>query len=198
MAHRDEDLIVTSDFRLPETGEAWMEVEFEAAFQAHYPEVYRLLYRMVGTQQEAEDLAQETFMRLYHYRFRNGQEHNLRAWLCRVAANLARNQFRSASRRQHRETLAERQQGSEASAFNPADVAERRDECERVRSVLRALPERQAQLLLLRHAGLSYRELAAAASEAPGSVGTLLARAHAAFETAYQTFGKEEGGGDEL
>jgi RNA polymerase sigma-70 factor (ECF subfamily) len=39
--------------------------------------------------------------------------------------------------------------------------------------------------LLLRHAGLSYKELAEALQVAPGSVGTLLARAEAAFERAY-------------
>ena len=55
-----------------------------------------------------------------------------------------------------------------------------------VRRVLAGLPQKQSELLLLRHAGLSYRELAEALGMAPGSVGTLLARAEAAFEKAYR------------
>jgi RNA polymerase sigma-70 factor (ECF subfamily) len=54
-----------------------------------------------------------------------------------------------------------------------------------VRRALLKLPQKQGQLLLLRHAGLSYKELAEALQVAPGSVGTLLARAEAAFERAY-------------
>jgi RNA polymerase sigma-70 factor (ECF subfamily) len=55
-----------------------------------------------------------------------------------------------------------------------------------VRRALRRLPERQTQLLLLRQMGLSYAELADACGVAPGSVGTLLARAASAFRKAYE------------
>jgi RNA polymerase sigma-70 factor (ECF subfamily) len=48
--------------------------------------------------------------------------------------------------------------------------------------VLRELPARDAQLLILRHSGFAYKEIAAALGVAPGSIGTLLARAEAAFE----------------
>jgi RNA polymerase sigma-70 factor, ECF subfamily len=51
--------------------------------------------------------------------------------------------------------------------------------------VLARLSERQVQLLLLRQAGLSYAELADALGVAPGSIGTLLARAERAFRQAY-------------
>ncbi|MCX7668548.1 MAG: hypothetical protein N2439_00555, partial [Anaerolineae bacterium] len=68
------------------------------------------------------------------------------------------------------------------------------DERIAVRRALARLPQKQAQLLLLRYAGLSYRELADAMEMAPGSVGTLLARAEAAFEQAYRA--ETEGGDD--
>ncbi|MGH2538738.1 MAG: sigma factor-like helix-turn-helix DNA-binding protein, partial [Candidatus Promineifilaceae bacterium] len=67
----------------------------------------------------------------------------------------------------------------------PAESAARRETAERVRRTLARLPERQARLLLLRQMGLSYAELAAACQVAPGSVGTLLARAAAAFRREY-------------
>jgi RNA polymerase sigma-70 factor (ECF subfamily) len=47
----------------------------------------------------------------------------------------------------------------------------------------------------MRHAGFSYRELAEALGIAPGSVGTSLARAEAAFEKVYQNWRGSEGGG---
>lgn len=50
------------------------------------------------------------------------------------------------------------------------------DERDRVRATLAVLPDRQATALLLRHAGHSYREIAAALGVAEGSVGVLLAR----------------------
>ncbi|MFQ5343804.1 MAG: sigma factor-like helix-turn-helix DNA-binding protein, partial [Anaerolineae bacterium] len=71
----------------------------------------------------------------------------------------------------------------------------RYDERQTVRQVLAGLPPRQAGLLLLRHAGLTYRELAEVLDVVPGSVGTLLARATAAFEQAYraEAVGLEQG-----
>jgi RNA polymerase sigma-70 factor (ECF subfamily) len=78
---------------------------------------------------------------------------------------------------------------------DPVEVAEREDERAAVRHALAALPERQAQLLLMRHAGLSYRELAEALGIAPGSVGTSLVRAETAFEKVYQNLRGSEGGG---
>ena len=80
---------------------------------------------------------------------------------------------------------------------DPADVAVRRDEQTMVREVLYSLPERQARLLFLRHAGLSYNELASVLEVAPGSVGTLLARAHAAFASAYEEATGGSAGGDD-
>ena len=68
---------------------------------------------------------------------------------------------------------------------DPQDEYLRREERERVQAALARLPERTAKLLVLRHAGLAYAEIAAALQVAPGSVGTLLVRAERAFEAAY-------------
>lgn len=171
------------------------ELDFDSLFLAHYDGVYRLLYRIIGTREDAEDLAQETFLRLARQRFRSDQEHNVRAWLYRVATNLAYNLLRGESRRTQRQDRFGRQ--ATADAPDPAEAALRGDEQAAVRRALAGLPERQAQLLLLRHAGLSYRELAEALGIAPGSVGALLARAEAAFEKAYRAAGhRDEEGGD--
>ncbi len=170
------------------------ETEFDALFMAHYDSVFRQAYRVTGNAQEAEDLTQETFLRLHKVQLDPGRDHNVRAWLLKVVTNLAYNQVRGDNRRDRREDAVFGDQGT---APDPADVAVRNDEQAAVRQVLRQLPERQATLLLLRHAGLSYSELAGALDVAPGSVGTLLARAHAAFASAYREATGGSAGGDD-
>ncbi len=158
--------------------------DFDALFLAHFQAVFRLAYRIAGTREEAEDLAQETFLRLHRSPrvWEGANDAALRAWLFQVVTHLAYNSARGHGRRQRREDAVF---GSPGTEEDPADVAEQVERRLAVRRTLLKLPQRQAQLLLLRHAGLSYRELADVLQLAPGSVGTLLARAEAAFEKAY-------------
>jgi RNA polymerase sigma-70 factor (ECF subfamily) len=182
------------------------EQEFDELFKTHYEGVFRLLYRIVGTREEAEDLAQETFMRLHkaghlwdRRRRTDDRRHNIRGWLYRVASNLAYNALRSEGRRLRRQEETARQatvttRGEE----DPAELVVRTDERQSVRRTLATLPQQQAQLLLLRHAGLSYRELAETLGVAPGSVGTLLARAENAFKRSYARSATGQGGEHEV
>ncbi len=169
------------------------DAEFDALFLTHYTGVFRQAYRVTGNAQEAEDLAQETFVRLYRQPFDPDRDHNVRAWLLKVVTNLAFNAIRGNRRRDKREDAVF---DDRAAVPDPADVAVRRDEQTMVRQVLYSLPERQARLLFLRHAGLSYNELASALDVAPGSVGTLLARAHTAFADAFQEAAAGPAGGN--
>lgn len=178
---------MTTDALLRAAERSRDKVEFEVLFLAHYEAVYRLLFRILGSSQEAEDLAQETFLRLYGQRFPQGREHHVRSWLYRVATNLAYNALRGQRRRERRQEALYGAQAAGDEGTDPSEALLRKDEQESVRHVLASLPSRQAELLLLRYAGLSYSELAEALSLAPGSVGTLLARAEAAFEAAYRT-----------
>jgi RNA polymerase sigma-70 factor (ECF subfamily) len=158
------------------------EAAFEAIFHTYYGRVFALAYRLLGSAQEAEDVAQETFLRLYLHPLPRGRNHNLLGWLMRVATNLGYNAARSRRRRQEKE---ERPATDARPEPNPAEQAIQADTTRRVREVLASLPERQVQLLLLRHAGFSYGELATTLGVAPESVGTLLARAERAFQQRY-------------
>jgi RNA polymerase sigma-70 factor (ECF subfamily) len=165
----------------------WSEAEFEGLFRHHFVGVFRLLFRIVGSRAEAEDLAQETFLRCYRDAD-PGLGDSLRPWLYRVAMNLAFNSRRDRKRREARHEKAERLEEADADrgARDPIDSIVRDEEREAVRRALARLDPRRAKLLLLRHAGLSYREVAIALDIALGSVGTLLARAEAAFEEQYR------------
>jgi len=75
---------------------------------------------------------------------------------------------------------------------DPEQVRAAAEEQEHVRTVLAALKEQQAEILLLRSSGLSYDELAAALELNPSSVGTLLSRAQQAFRKEYvQRYGEQ-------
>lgn len=164
---------------------------FEALFLEHWPRVYGVLVRLVGDRAEAEDLALETFWQLYQRP--PEQRGSLGGWLYRVATNLGYNALRAAQRRQGYEDTAGREALIHSPAPQPPELAERAETRRRVRAVLNTLPARDAQLLLLRHSGFAYKEIAAALGVAPASVGTLLARAEAEFAARYQTLEPGEG-----
>jgi len=166
---------------------------FEAAFREHWTRVYAVLYRLVGDPAEAEDLALDAFLRLYHRpppEARGnglvGSGNSLAGWLYRVASNLGLNALRARQRRRHYEEQAGRLRLEQGPAHDPADEVERDLERQTVRRVLAGMKPRESRLLLLRYSGLSYAELAAAIEVSPSSVGALLARAEAEFERRYR------------
>lgn len=157
------------------------EARFRAVFERHYPTVLRALKRVSGSDAEAEDLAQETFVSLGWHRFSGGRSHNLRAWLLRTAINRAHNARRGQRRREGREAFVGPQLVGPA-APGPDHLHVQTRVC----TVLGEMDVRACQLLVLRAVGLSYTELAAVLDVAPGSIGTLTARAHRVFADAYR------------
>jgi RNA polymerase sigma-70 factor, ECF subfamily len=181
-----DDLVSThTDALLLHRFRAGDEAGFEELFRRHYDMVYGVLFRLVGTRQEAEDLAQEVFFKLYQNPLRH--DDNIAGWLYRVATNTGYNALRAGYRRYQRE----RKVGEDvASLPAPEEETVRREVEQRVRVALLAIPERDAKMLMLNEVGFSHRELAEIVEVAPSSVGTLLARARRSFLAAYDG-GKE-------
>ena len=73
-------------------------VAWRSLVRKHEDAVFRLAYLMLGNRHDAEDLAQETFLRAYRGRMRFDRERPLRPWLLKICANLARNRRRSLGR----------------------------------------------------------------------------------------------------
>jgi RNA polymerase sigma-70 factor (ECF subfamily) len=71
---------------------------WEPLMLAHQEPVFRLAYLFLGDADDAEDITQETFLRAYHNLKRFDPTRPLRPWLLSIAANLARNRYRSAAR----------------------------------------------------------------------------------------------------
>jgi RNA polymerase sigma-70 factor (ECF subfamily) len=102
-----------------------------------------------------------------------------------VAANKALNALRARKRRQGYEGQAAVLALESEAPGDPEAVVEQIQERQRVRAALGVIKPRAAQILILRHSGMTYAEIAAALQISPASVGTLLARAEMEFERAY-------------
>src|SRR5215210_3806850 len=75
------------------------EAAFEAIFEAYYPRIVSYCYRLVGEQESAQDLAQDTFVKAYYALPRTGAGLNLQAWLFTIATNTALSALRARRRR---------------------------------------------------------------------------------------------------
>ena len=157
-------------------------MDFDAAYNSHWTPLLRYVDRMVGDPDLAEDVAQESFVRLLDQEIPDDE---VRRWLFAVATNLVRDDARMTTRR--RRLLAQRHAQSEL-AGDPGELPDRSvvraERIAAVRAALAQLPARDRQLLLMREEGFRYAEIARAVEVAPGSVGTLLARALRRFREA--------------
>lgn len=151
-------------------------------FERHHREVYAYLCHMVADRQWAEDLAQEAFLCVLRARRRLPSVANRRAWLYRIATNLALTALR---RRNRFAWLPWRAAVPDPSPdANVADATVHRSQ---VRDALAALPPSQrAPLLLYAHHGLSVAEVAAALRLSEAAVKMRLHRARIAFQRAYR------------
>jgi RNA polymerase sigma-70 factor, ECF subfamily len=170
----------------PQAGEAGF--DFEAFFRANYALAARAIMKVTGDAARAEDLAAEALWKLW----RTPKAHGKAAagWLHRTATRLGLNELRGRERRGRYERLAV----VERPVFTPEEVHAAEEERGQVRAVLAELEERDAELLLLRSSGLSYKEIARALELNPASVGTLIARAQRAFRKEYlNRYGDRDG-----
>lgn len=165
---------------------------FEGVFMEHWPRVFGFLYRLVGDRDEAEDLALETFLRLYQRPPADGEDLNLGGWLHRVAANLGLNAIRGWKRRSHYELGAGKDAIFDAPSDAPADLFAAEEERQRVRQVLGEMNPRQARLLVLRYSGMAYREISSVLGVSAASIGPLLLRAEVEFARRYRLANPEE------
>ena len=149
---------------------------FKKLFYEHHPTVLRKLTGLLRDRAAAEDLAQETFLKLY--RNPPDQLEAAGAWLHRVATRLAYDYMSSSSRHKKLTEKQEILMEAEGSA-SPSGEEElmRQLDQEEVQVWLEQLSERDRKALLLRYSGYSYAEIAQELTINPPAVGTLLARA---------------------
>ncbi|TMF53891.1 MAG: sigma-70 family RNA polymerase sigma factor [Chloroflexi bacterium] len=151
---------------------------YEEIVQRYQQIAFRTAYVITGSSADAEDAAQEGFVKAYRAldRFRLGAE--LRPWLLRIVANEARNRVRSSGRRHQLELrLTEGFRPGDA-APSPEAVAVAADERRRLLAMVNALSHEDRLVIASRYfLELSGEETAAALGIAEGTVKSRLSRA---------------------
>jgi RNA polymerase sigma factor (sigma-70 family) len=155
---------------------------FERFFREQYPVVVRIAFGVTGDAQLAQDVAQDVFISALRRFADPGTSPQAPAWVRAAAAHLALNAIRSERRRERRQQLS----GTAPPPMGPEEAVLDRESRLEVRRALSRLPRRSAMVLVLRHNGLSYTEVALAMNVTVGHVGTMLRRAESALRKELQ------------
>lgn len=159
---------------------------FQHLFDKHKKRVINYCYRYCGQPAVAEELAQETFLRVYKAAPRYRPKARFSTWLFKIAANVCLNEIRKPIYRNRIESMEE----AAEEGRNPVKVAaSERDECApdvmlasreqqaMVQNAIAQLPEKQRAALLLRvNEEFSYREIGRQINRSEGHVKTLIYR----------------------
>ena len=147
-----------------------------------------VLEHLVGNREQAEDLTQDVFIRVFKARERYLPEAKFSTWLFTIANNVASNALRSRSRRREvgvpegngadSAPLALDQLAKAASGFMPTRALDQAEQAEMVRHAVAALSERQRMALLLaKFEGMSYQDIAQTMDLSVQAIKSLLSRA---------------------
>jgi RNA polymerase sigma-70 factor (ECF subfamily) len=149
----DEDLI-----SLVEAGDA---EAFAGLYDRHGRSAYSLAYRMMGDRQAAEDLVQDSFIKVWRsaksYRAERG---SVRTWILSITHNRGIDHLRSTARRRRTQDRVERtaETAQQSEAFAETWRNSQRDQ---IRQALRTLPEEQLKILeLAYYSGYTHAEIA--------------------------------------
>lgn len=161
---------------VPGSAGSGVRADLDEIFHRDYERVVAVAASILGSRDQAEDVAQDVFLSFGRSSVPAG---GARGWLSVAAAHTALNVLRSRRRRTSREEAAAAADVTVVS--DVADTVVTLEERSRVRAALARLPRTQAVALVLRHSGLSYADVAAALDLSPGSVGTTVRRAESAL-----------------
>lgn len=162
---------------------------FEEMVGLYQNKVFNLVYRMIGNQEEAEDLAQEVFVTVFKSVDSFRGEAKFSTWLYRIAANHCKNRMKYLGRRSYKQTgeldeAAEREaQNAQPSSLHPRvdgpDAVLEGLELERaVQRAMQALDPEHREVIVLRDIeDLSYEEIAEITGVELGTVKSRLHRA---------------------
>ena len=129
----------------------------EGLFETYYMTVYRLAYKWCGVKEDAEDIAQEVFIKLVKKLNTFTQNSSFKTWLYRIVINTAKDFARQRAAKWAYESAFVKQQRS----TNPGHIEKDRLITIRLFAEIHKLPEKQKEALLLVFGeGLSHKEAA--------------------------------------
>ena len=172
---------------------------FEQLVERYQDRLIGFFYHLLGDRSIAEDLAQETFLRVYRARERYHASARFSTWLFRIAHNLASNQLRGQSKRKREVSLATQNSGSnvrmqeqvlaDRSALMPTRQLASKEAQAHVQAALDCLGERQRMAILLhKFEGMSYDDIGSIMDLNSVAVKSLLARARGKLKDALEKY----------
>jgi len=158
---------------------------FETLVREHQTRVYNLALRMTGSEEDAQDIAQETFLKAWRTMGKYRGECSLGSWLYRIASNLSIDLLRKNKRQQREKIVSLEDNGEDGRTLElpdlreePQTILEREENRRAVWACLEKLPEEQRLILVLRDVnGLSYEEIGASMGLEMGTVKSRIFRA---------------------
>ena len=189
----DEELVARCKVELPRETRS-----YEMLVQRHMHRVYSTVYRVVGNKEEAEDIAQEVFIKVYHGLHKFEQQSSFSSWLYRIATNSALDALDKIKRRPQGaaplHTPAANEGEEETNPLNlqasgqvgPEEQALQAELQECIGEVMKKLERDQARLILMRDfEDLSYDEIALSLKVKLSAVKMRIHRARLAFQTLF-------------
>ncbi len=193
-ARRSPDLESDREASLVRAAQAGDQVAFAEIVRSYQRVVYRAAYALTRNASDADDIAQETFVRAYRAigRFRAGEP--LRPWLSRITVNLAYSLFRRRRRRPETPLEPLIESGRQwAAGDDPAEEAAKAERHARLAQEYERLsPEHRAVLALRVVEDMSYDEIAHALGVPVGTVMSRLSRARAELRARLRSRSGEE------
>jgi RNA polymerase sigma-70 factor (ECF subfamily) len=159
---------------------------FEQIIRRYETRVMNLAARLVGTRDDAADVAQEVFLRAFKYLHRLDRQKPFEPWLMRITVNACRDAIRR--RQRGRDTLVDidTTEAADPSPDPHADLA-RKQECSILQTALETLPEKERLAILLRDVeGFSTAEVAAILKSSETTVRSQISRGRLRLKAAIE------------
>jgi len=161
---------------------------FDRLVSRHADRIFNLCYRLLGDRDEADDCAQDVFLKVFRNFKQFRGDSKFSTWIYSIAVNTCRNRRKSADYRFWRRILrfgaASAEEGGvlnpeiEDPAPSPLTLLTRREQEILLQKAMDALPQDQKTVIVLRHVeGLSYEEICQITGYNPGTLKSKLARA---------------------
>ena len=175
---------------------------FEELVRRYQSRLLTVLEHLVHGREQAEDLAQDVFLRVFRARKSYVPGAKFSTWLYTIANNVARNHLRSKSRR-HEVNITPRRSGASpaqnldqialaASGQMPTRIVDKSEAAEIVRLAMETLNERQRMAVLLsKFEGMSYDDIAQTMGMSPQAIKSLLSRARGNLKIILEPYVKE-------
>lgn len=186
MTTTSTDALDLQEMRLLASGQ---EICLDHLIARHGLPLFRYLLRILGSVNDAEEVAQETFVKIYQNRGRFDPQHRFSSWLYRIATNLARDRLRRRQRRPEQPLQEADAEGSELPRSEPQDPGldplqslAAREAGNLVRTAIQSLPEDlRIPLVLAEYEDLSHAEIGRVVGCTPKAVEMRLYRARQAL-----------------